>query len=66
MQDIFLKNFGSIMEAELAKRLLEADGIKSFIQKRTWTNPGGDAMGADLFVSEKDLREASKILDSDA
>ena len=54
------------MEAELAKRLLEADGIKSFIQKRTWTNPGGDAMGADLFVSEKDLREASKILDSDA
>ena len=59
-----IKFFTSIVEAELAKNILQENGIKSIVQKRGVNFPGdlGDSYGADLFVAEKDMEEAKKIL----
>jgi hypothetical protein len=66
MKIISLKSFSSIAEAELAKNLLESSGIKCVIQKGG-TNASaaylGDSVGADLYVSEKDLEQANNLLD---
>ncbi|MBI2036980.1 MAG: DUF2007 domain-containing protein [Candidatus Liptonbacteria bacterium] len=40
---VLLKNFSSESEAELARGLLEANGVKAMVQK-------GDAAAAELFV----------------
>ena len=67
MKQILVKNFLSEMEAELAKNMLEARGIKSVIQKEGSALNGGVAtgggLGVDLFVLEKDFEEAKELLD---
>lgn len=67
MEDtILLKNFPSIMEAEIAKDILEKNGIKSGIQRGNegasveFVSVVGDA---NLFVLEKDLKKAKEILE---
>lgn len=66
MQEILLKTFNSLAVAGLAKNILERYGIKSVIQKRGLEmieGAGGDIAGADLFVTEKDIKKAKKILE---
>ena len=59
-----LKNFNSIAEAELAKNILKGHGIESWVQKKGINYPGdlGDSFGAELFVNEKDAKEAKNLL----
>src|SRR3989344_2084334 len=61
---VFLKFFNSTTEAELAKNLLEIQGIITIINKKGVEFPGdmGDSYGADLLVSEKDFKKAKIIL----
>lgn len=66
MQEILLKTFDSLAIAGLAKNTLEKYGIKSILQKRGLEmaeGAGGDMAGADLFVLEKDIEKAKKILE---
>ncbi len=68
MDDIVIKSFATLMEAELGKSVLEAHGIKSFARtKGAWSGLGlpNDNFGADLVVLAKDKEEASKILATD-
>ncbi|MDO8424481.1 MAG: DUF2007 domain-containing protein [bacterium] len=68
MQQILLKSFSSVMEAELAKNLLQTSGISSVVQKKglEWAEgAGGDVAGADLFILEKDAARAKEILNVD-
>lgn len=63
---VLLQNFSSESEAELARGLLEANGVKAVVQK-------GDAAAAELFVGaageanlyveEHSLARAREILD---
>lgn len=65
MEYIFLKNFATYSEAELAKNTLEASGVKSMVQKGNMGAAGefsGFAGDADLFVLAKDLDEAKEVL----
>jgi len=61
---VLLKHFAFSPEAELAKNRLEAEGVKSLIQKTgssgAYTNLIGEA---DLFVQEVDLEKAKEIID---
>ncbi|HDH31278.1 MAG TPA: hypothetical protein ENH26_00705 [Candidatus Wolfebacteria bacterium] len=62
---IFLKNFATYSEAELAKNLLENNDIKSMLQKGDIAVAGefsGYAGDANLFVLEKDHNKAKEIL----
>jgi hypothetical protein len=62
---ILLKRFSSIMEAELAKSLLESQNINCIIKNAGLKFVGdlGDGYGADLFVLEKNIEKAKKILE---
>ena len=63
MNLICLKHYNLLPEAELAKNLLESNGIKSLLQKDGL--PGAGLMlvqGADLFVDDKDKEKAKEIL----
>ena len=53
------------MEAELARNMLEANGIKSLVQSRGIHSSGIpiDRYGADLFVLERDFERAKEILE---
>jgi len=64
MEEIKIKYFNSIGEAELAKALLTENGIEGMLQKndRGFLDSSGDLMGATLFVMDKDLEKAKKIL----
>lgn len=68
MEQKIVKNFTSVIDAELAKNALEASGIKSVIQKQGFTGNGGipaaGILGVDLSVLEKDYENAKKLLDS--
>lgn len=66
MKEILLKTFNSLAIAELAKTTLEKYGVKSVLQKKGLEmaeGAGGDIAGADLFVLEKDIEKARKILE---
>ncbi|MFA6422152.1 MAG: hypothetical protein WCV92_02035 [Candidatus Buchananbacteria bacterium] len=59
-----LKYFESIMETEVAKNILDSNGIKSMLEKSGIHFPGdgGDSMGAGLYVSEENLNKAKELL----
>jgi len=62
---VFVKSFDSVVEAELAKNLLETQEIITIVKKRTIDFPGGyfgDNTGADVYVSETKLQKAKEIL----
>jgi hypothetical protein len=63
---IFLKNFASVLEADLAKNLLEAYGVKCMIQKgRSGSRAhSGYAGEGDLFVQDFDVEKARTFLDN--
>ena len=67
MKDICIKNFQMQVEAEIAKSMLEANGIKSVIQKQGFALggeiPAAGSIGVDLFVLEKDFEKAKELLD---
>lgn len=67
MEQVRVKNFLTVIEAELAQNMLQASGIKSVIQKDGNALNGGVAqgggLGVNLFVLEKDLQEAKELLD---
>jgi hypothetical protein len=65
MKDILFKTFASYAEAEAAKDLLSKHGIKSVVQRSNSSacvDFSGYAMGADIFILEKDKKEAGEIL----
>lgn len=64
MQEIKIKNFGTEMEAILAKNMLQFHDIKSRVQNRGMHSSGIpiDRFGADLFVLEKDVERALELL----
>jgi hypothetical protein len=60
-----LKTFGTIFEAESAKKRLESEGIKAIFQT---TLPGGTGQfgnigGGELYVRSEDLAKAQAILE---
>lgn len=65
LKSVLLKNFRSYADAEMAKELLEKQGIKCGIQRgnanafNDFTAYTGDA---DMFVLEDRLEEAKKII----
>lgn len=65
MNLVLLRNFSTLSEAELAKNLLEANGIRSMIQKGdigAATRFSGAAGDANLFVKKEDYENALEIL----
>ena len=62
---IKIKFFNSIVEAELAKNLLEQNKIEGIVRRRGLEFPGdlGDSYGADLFVTQKDVEKAKELLE---
>ena len=65
MDQIKVKSFATEMEAELAKNMLEAHGIKSFVQSKGVHSSGvpDGRFGADLFVLQKDVERVKEILE---
>ncbi|MFH1657007.1 MAG: DUF2007 domain-containing protein [bacterium] len=64
MEEIFLKSFNTVAEAELVKNLLVQYNIKSVVKRKVGGAFGNvDTEGADLFVAEKDFLEAKTILE---
>ena len=67
MEQVCIKNFSTIIEAEMAKGFLEANEIKSVIQKDASISGGGVAagsgVGVNLFVLEKDVEKAKELLE---
>ena len=63
-----VKFFNSVMEASLAESLLKANGIENAVLRRGLDIIGdtGDSEGADLYVAEKDLIKARRILEIDS
>jgi len=66
MDRIFIKNFATEQEAELAQNLLQAYKIKAFVQSKGVHSSGipSDKFGADLFVLKDDAEEANDILEA--
>ncbi len=64
MEQVVIKNFATEMEAELAKNMLKAYGINSFVQTKGTHSSGvpDDRYGADLIVLEKDVEKARELL----
>jgi hypothetical protein len=61
--DVILKSFASGMEAEMAKSLLEAHGIKCFVQRRDLSLYGtADSGMAGLIVLQEDLERSKEVL----
>jgi hypothetical protein len=64
MDQVTVKNFASEMEAELARNMLLAYGVKSFVQLKG-VHSGGitdSRFGADLMVLAKDIEKAKELL----
>lgn len=60
-----LKTFATVVEAEAAKNLLEAHGVKAIFQT---TKPGssgylGNATGGELYVREEDVEKAKELVE---
>ena len=64
MEEIKIKSFATEMEAELAKNMLQAYGIKSRIQTHGVHSSGipNDRYGADLIVLKKVFNQAEELL----
>lgn len=64
MEQVVIKSFATEMEAELAKNMLKAYGIKSFIQNKGTHSSGvpDDRYGTDLIVLEKDSEKTRELL----
>jgi len=63
MNLIRLRHYNLLPEAELAKSLLESNGIKSLLQKDGMPGAGlALIQGADLFVEDKDKERAEEVL----
>jgi hypothetical protein len=66
-KEILLKKFNSNMLAEATQNLLKSYNIKSIIKVEggiEFRGALGDNYGADLYVSEKDYKEAIQIIDN--
>ena len=62
---VFLKNFSTLSEAEMAQDMLEQAGIHSVIQRGNLASAAqfsGAAGDADLFVLKNNLEQAQRIL----
>lgn len=61
---VFLKSFPTIFEAESAKQLLEAEGIKAIFHTLQPNSAAylGNITGGELFVKSEDLKRAQEIL----
>lgn len=61
---IFIKQFGSIAEAELTKNMLMKYGIISILRNSGINYGGdlGDSFGAELLVKTEDFNKAKEIL----
>ncbi|MCB2199978.1 DUF2007 domain-containing protein [bacterium] len=63
---VMIAEYSSVLDAELARSRLEASGIESWVMK---DDAGGMqpqlqiTQGVKLFVDEKDIDEALKVLD---
>jgi len=64
MEEIIIKNFATETEAELAKNMLKAHGIKSRIIVQGVHSSGipNDRYGAHIIVLKKDFDRASELL----
>jgi len=63
MNLIRLRHYNLLPEAELAKSLLESNGIKSLLQKDGMPGAGLVLIqGADLIVEDKDKERSEEIL----
>ena len=63
MNLIRLRHYNLLPEAELAKSLLESNGIKSLLQKDGMPGAGLVLIqGADLFVDDYDKERSEEIL----
>jgi len=61
---IKIKSYSTTIEAELAKRFLEAEGVKAVISGSDPMRPYLEwSMGVDLFIEEKDIERARDILE---
>jgi hypothetical protein len=65
MNLIRLRHYNILPEAELAKSLLESNGIKSLLQKDGLPGAGVALIqGADLFVDDNNKERSEEILNS--
>jgi hypothetical protein len=63
MKLIRLRHYNILPEAELAKSLLDSNGIKCLLQKDGLPGAGVALIqGADLFVDDKDKQKSEEIL----
>jgi hypothetical protein len=65
MSKIIFRRFNSIIEAELAKNILTANGIQSEITQSGIQYGGdmGDGFGADLVINQDDLGQVKDLLE---
>ncbi len=64
MEEIKIKSFATTIEAEMAKNMLQAYGIKSRVQTNGVHSSGipDDRYGADLMVLKTDFDQALELL----
>jgi hypothetical protein len=65
MNLIAIRTYGTITEAELAKNLLEAEGVRCMVRKSALNVYAGNAAPAELLVKEADVEKAQEILSDD-
>jgi len=61
----FFKSFSSITQTELAKNVLESQGVNGIIKDSGVSFEGslGDSYGANLFILKKEFEKAREILE---
>lgn len=61
---VFLRSFATVFEAEAAKKILEAEGIKAIFQTLLPSGSGyfGNITGGELYVRSEDIEKAREIL----
>lgn len=64
---VLIRTFSSLLDAEIALEHLESHGVEAMIRKddnggmRPWMQ---QMQGVDIFVLEKDLKKAERVLDA--
>ncbi len=62
MKLITIKGYYSEIEAQLAKKILEENGIKSVIKGRDSIRMAHYSLGIEVQIKEEDVEKATKIL----
>lgn|GEM_PF-6208791 len=64
MEYVLIRSFGSDLEAELARAVLETNGIAAVVRRADAAGILRAVQPADLLVPESDVDEAEALLDS--